>query len=266
MKITDALKHAKNRLDSANLANKLLCYHLKTSKEWIFLNQEAQLEDEQGFFDIVSRYENGEPFEYITGVCEFLDSEFYVGKGVLIPRFETEFLVQKSLEIAKKFDNPKICEIGVGSGIISISLALRLKKAKFVASDISDLALFWAKKNISKFDVDIELHHTSLLDGINGDFDILVSNPPYIKQDYKLDKWVLSEPREALFGGKNGDEILKDIINIAKNRAKFLLCEIGYDQKQSLSLELEKAGFSYAFYKDLAGFDRGFVAKNLNKS
>lgn len=261
MKISEALNSAKIELESSSLAWRFLSFYLKQSKEWIFLNSNLELEHENEFFALIKRYKNGEPFEYITGVCEFFGREFSVGKGVLIPRFETEILVQKAINIAKKFDAPNICEIGIGSGIISISLALELEKAKLSATDICLEAIKFARKNIDKFGVKIDINHTSLLDGINDKFDIIVSNPPYIADDYKLDIWVKNEPKAALFGGKKGDELLKQIINLAKFRTKYLICEIGYDQKQSLSYELEACGFEYEFYKDLAGFDRGFVAK-----
>ena len=100
------------------------------------------------------------------------------------------------------------------------------------------------------------------MDEILEDIDILVSNPPYIARGYKLSKFVLNEPESALFGGEVGDEILKDIILIAKDRnIKNIACEMGYDQKVSMQKFLEANGFEYSFYKDLAGFDRGFCAK-----
>lgn len=265
MKIFQALHNSKEELGNFNLSLNLMSYHLNISKEQVFLNSNLELKDDAEFFNLVKRYVNGEPFHYITGVCDFLGREFEVGKGVLIPRFETELLVERVLDISKEFSKPNICEIGIGSGIISVSLALDIKDANIVATDISDTALSFAKKNINKFGVDIKLIKTNLLDNVNDNFDIIVSNPPYISMDYKLDKWVMNEPKIALIGGKKGDEILKDIINLAKSKTKFLACEIGYDEKYSLSKELDKYGFEYEFYKDLAGFDRGFVAKNKFK-
>ncbi|AHE93873.1 TPA: peptide chain release factor N(5)-glutamine methyltransferase [Campylobacter fetus subsp. venerealis] len=259
MKIADALQRAKE-LGGSNLAFSLMGFHLKKDREWIFLHKEDKLDFVDEFLILLDRYKNGEPLQYITRSCDFLDYEFEVGRGVLVPRYETEILVQKVASIAKNLENISICEIGIGSGVISISLAKILKNCKFTATDISEDALKYARKNISKFGVQIELFNTSFLDGVEGDFDIIVSNPPYIAKDYKLDKWVMSEPSQALFGGEKGDEILKKIVNLAKDRTKFLVCEMGYDQKASLSNELEKAGFKFEFYKDLAGFDRGFVA------
>ena len=181
----------------------------------------------------------------------------------MIPRPETEILVDKVLEIASLYKAPKIAEIGTGSGIISIMLALKTN-AKIVATDINEKALKLAKKNALKFNVSekIDFVKCSYIDEISGDIDILVSNPPYIARDYKLDKFVINEPHEALFGGEVGDEILKNIILIARNRdIKNIACEMGYDQRASMEMALKFNGYKSAFYKDLAGFDRGFCAR-----
>ncbi|MSN96104.1 peptide chain release factor N(5)-glutamine methyltransferase [Campylobacter sp. FMV-PI01] len=262
MKVFEAFKFAINFLDSKIIAKELLKFHLKLDDNNFLLNFDEKLSFKDDFIELLKRYKNGEPLEYITKRCEFFGDEFYIEKGVLIPRFETEILVENVLEIAQNFQNPKICEIGFGSGIISLTLKKHLKNCEILATDISKKALKIAKKNALNFDLEVEFLNTSLMDGVCGNFDIIVSNPPYIKNSYKIDKWVANEPKEALFGGENGDEILKDIIKLAKNRAKFLACEIGYDQKNSMQNELINSNFEAIFYKDLAGFDRGFIAKN----
>lgn len=263
MRICDGLSLAKEF--GNRFAYLLMEFHLKKSKEWIFLHLNDELAKKDEFITLLDRYKNGEPLEYIFGYCEFMGRDFEVGQGVLIPRFETEILVEKALEVASKFNSPRIAEIGVGSGIISISLALELKNAKIIATDISPDALKYAKINKDKFQVDIELIESNYLDKVNGDFDIIISNPPYIAANYPLDKWVLSEPKTALIGGQIGDEILKDIINLAKSRAKYLICEMGYDQRESMKNYLDKLDFQSEFYTDLAGLDRGFIAYNKGK-
>ena len=226
MKIEESLKEANLRLsplcqNPSRVAKILLMNYLDVNIEWIFLNQKNEF-DESGYFALVKRYENYEPLEYITGKASFYGLDFYVESGVLIPRPETEILVDKVIEISREYNEPKIAEIGTGSGIISIMLALKTK-ANIVATDINEKALILAKK---------------------------------------LSKFVLNEPESALFGGEVGDEILKDIILIAKDRnIKNVACEMGYDQKASMQKFLEANGFEYSFYKDLAGFDRGFCAK-----
>lgn len=278
MTVNDALKAAVSLIapaceisgaNPARVAKALLMWHLGVKIEWIFLNLNRELEDAEGFFALAKRFANHEPLEYITGEAGFYGLSFNVKKGVLIPRPETEILVEKSLDILSNLparkDPPLVAEIGTGSGIISICLALN-SSAKIIASDISDDALNLARENAAKFGVEdrIEFVKCAYLDQIYGQFDLLVSNPPYIAQDYELDKFVLNEPHEALFGGAAGDEILKNIILVAKNRGvKYLACEMGYDQKASLESVLEFSGFEAEFYRDLAGFDRGFVARNI---
>ncbi|WP_314978010.1 peptide chain release factor N(5)-glutamine methyltransferase [Campylobacter rectus] len=278
MTVNDALKAASLQIapaceisgaNPARVAKALLMRHLGVKIEWIFLNLNRELEDADGYFALAKRFANHEPLEYITGEAGFYGLTFNVKKGVLIPRPETEILVEKSLEVLSNLparnEPPLVAEIGVGSGIISICLALN-SNAKIIASDISDDALNLARQNAAKFGVEdrIEFIKCAYLDQICGQFDLLVSNPPYIAQDYRLDKFVLNEPHEALFGGAAGDEILKNIILIAKNRGvKYLACEMGYDQKASLESVLELSGFEAEFYRDLVGFDRGFVARNI---
>ena len=273
MKIEEALKEASLRLsllcqNPSRVAKILLMNYLDVSIEWIFLNQKKEF-DESGYFALVKRYENYEPLEYITGEAGFYGLTFNVKKGVLIPRPETEILVERSLEFLSNLPArkgpPLVAEIGVGSGIISICLALN-SNAKIIASDISDEALNLARENAAKFGVEdrIEFVKCAYLDQICGRFDLLVSNPPYIARDYGLNKFVLNEPHEALFGGAKGDEILKNIGLLARNRGvKYLACEMGYDQRESMQNALKFNGFKAEFYKDLAGFDRGFVARNI---
>ena len=277
MTVNDALKAAASQIapaceingaNPARVAKALLMRYLGVKIEWIFLNLTRELDNSYGYFALVKRFANHEPLEYITGEVGFYGLSFNVKKGVLIPRPETEILVEKSLEVlsnlpARKW-SPLVAEIGVGSGIISICLALN-SNAKIIASDISDDALNLARQNATKFGVEdkIEFVKCAYLDQIYGQFDLLVSNPPYIAQDYELDKFVLNEPHEALFGGAAGDEILKNIILVAKNRSvKYLACEMGYDQRESMQNALKFNGFEAEFYKDLAGFDRGCVARN----
>ena len=278
MTVNDALKAAASQIapaceisgaNPARIAKALLMSYLGIKIEWIFLNLNREIEDADGYFALAKRFANHEPLEYITGEAGFYGLTFNVKKGVLIPRPETEILVEKSLEILAilpaRNEPPLVAEIGTGSGIISICLALN-SKAKIIASDISDDALNLARENAAKLGVEdrIEFVKCAYLDQIYGRFDLLVSNPPYIARDYGLDKFVLNEPHEALFGGAKGDEILKNIVLIARNRGvKYLACEMGYDQRESMRNALKFNRFEAEFYKDLAGFDRGFVAKNI---
>ena len=248
-------------------ARRLMCLALSISFEKLILrlNDELEGKAQDEYLRLCQRFKDGEPFEYISGVCEFYGRKFCVNTSVLIPRPETEILVQKSLGLASKFKSPRIFDIGTGSGIIAITLALELPKAKIIATDISKSALDTAKSNAKKLGAtNISFIQSDLLLNISEYADIIVSNPPYIANDYPLDINVLKEPRSALFGGERGDEILIKLINQAKNRCKYLACEIGFDQAQSMQEALQNSGFKASFYKDLAGFMRGFVAAKLD--
>jgi len=266
MKISEALKEASKEIGKKE-ADILLGYLLDLSRVELILRSDEKLTHEQlnSFKNLVKRAKNSEPIEYITQRVSFYSHEFYISSGALIPRPESEILVDKVLEVAKEFKNPKIAEIGVGSGILSIMIALLNKDASITATDISKDALKIASKNISKFRVDkrIKLINTPYLHKINDSFDIIVSNPPYIQNGVKLEKNIYYEPKIALFGGKRGDEILKEIIDLSiKRGVKYLCCEMGYDQKDSLKEYMRKLGIKdIEFYKDLSGFDRGFVAR-----
>lgn len=214
----------------------------------------------------ISRLNDGYPLEYITKKASFYGMDFFVDEGVLIPRPETELLVDKAMQLIGKYSIQQIYEIGTGSGIIAIMLCLLNSHITITATDISSTALKITQKNIAlKCKLDstlatrIRLIHADLLQGV--DFvpknSLIISNPPYIANDYALPKNVAFEPKIALFGGKNGDEIMQRIIAL---NADFLCCEIGYNQ--GYLAEFLGAYKSVEFYKDYAGFVRGFIAKH----
>ncbi|MDA3042453.1 MULTISPECIES: peptide chain release factor N(5)-glutamine methyltransferase [unclassified Campylobacter] len=264
MKIFEALKWAHGRTNSRYVSRELLKFSENLSNEEFVMLFNHAMRNEEKFRQSVEIYASGVPLEYITNKCKFFDFEFFVDERVLIPRFETEILVDKAFSVAHLFKTPRICEVGTGSGIISICLKKFFPDAQITATDISESALEVARKNAQNLGVDIEFVHCEYLSGVQGDFDIVVSNPPYIASSYKLDERVLKEPNLALIGGERGDEKLKKLIFLSENRTKYLLCEMGYDQKQSMQETLSEHGFAFEFYKDLAGFDRGFVARKMN--
>ena len=159
-----------------------------------------------------------------------------------------------------------ILEIGTGSGIISVMLAVLLKNIKIIAVDINEKALELAKQNAIKFGVleRIDFRYSNLFENVIEDnIFMVVSNPPYIKDSYVLPKNVGFEPKNALFGGVIGDELLKDIIKSTEEKnIPYLLCEMGYDQKNSLEEYFKEFNVEfYSFYKDYENFDRGFTLK-----
>jgi len=268
MKISQALQEASGRLrdvcDRPRFeAELLMAFYLKVDRSYLIIHDNQDIKVDE-YFELIDRRTSYEPYEYITNQVSFYDIELFVKEGVLIPRPETEILIDKVSDIIQKNDIQKIAEIGVGSGAISVVLARKFPHLKIVASDISLDALKVAKVNVQNFNLQgqITLKHTSLLDGIKDKFDLIVSNPPYIADNFTLDKNVVEyEPKEALFGGRVGDELLKDIIQEVKHRdIRWLCCEMGYDQKDPLLTFVRDTGvYCVEFYKDLANLDRGFV-------
>jgi release factor glutamine methyltransferase len=240
----------------------LLAHYLKKDQIWLLTHENDEVEID-GYFRLIDKRAKNEPIEYITNSANFYSREFYVDSRVLIPRPETELLVDEVISTCKGLKAPSIVEIGTGSGIIAIMLALMLPDANITAIDISQGALDVAKKNAEKFALKdrITFIQSDLLDNVKDkNFDVLVSNPPYIANDESLHVGLSYEPNLALFGGIKGDEILKNIFYLAKQRnVSCLLCEMGYDQKTNVKNFAKEHNIN--FYKDLAGLDRGFIIK-----
>ncbi len=236
-----------------------MCYALKKERAYLHAHDD-DIFDERGFFELINRRADGEPVEYITQSASFYGLDFFVKHGVLIPRPETELLVDKALMLINRLDAKNIAEIGVGSGAVSVLLALKSGR-NILATDISDTPLEVTAINAQRHGAKIELIKTNLLDSVSGEFDVIISNPPYIASSYELPKPVTFEPSEALFSGIDGMDLIKKIIDLSFERGvKALVCEMGYDQKELVEGYLVgKLCESLYFYKDLSGFWRGFV-------
>ena len=245
----------------------LIMYLLDKNPIWLHLNYNKEFEREFELKKLVLKRATNYPLEYITKRASFYGEQFIVNEGVLIPRPETEILVENAFNILKEQKDKKlILEIGTGSGIISVMLAVLLKNIKIIAVDINEKALELAKQNAIKFGVleRIDFRYSNLFENVIEDnIFIVVSNPPYIKDSYVLPKNVGFEPKNALFGGVIGDELLKDIIKSTEEKnIPYLLCEMGYDQKNSLEEYFKEFNVEfYSFYKDYENFDRGFTLK-----
>ncbi|MDF1879214.1 peptide chain release factor N(5)-glutamine methyltransferase [Sulfurimonas sp. SAG-AH-194-C20] len=250
-------------------AQLLLMAHLDKDELWLITHQSTEVEDTQDLFQWVKRRVKNEPFEYITNRVSFYSEEFFIKEGALIPRPETELLIDEVFKTYEdKNTNITFVEVGIGSGIISIILARHYVNARFIAVDISQDALDIAKVNIEKFGLSsrIELRLGSLLEPISEKVDYLVSNPPYIENGVSLESNLDYEPQNALFGGEVGDEIIKELLGeVLKQKIKFFTCEMGYDQQDKIRLYLENKNIhSLEFYKDYSSFDRGFTLKVEN--
>lgn len=257
MKIKDILEKNNNDLIIA------LTYLLNTKKNLLFLDQEKVLDKniEEEILKIQDKINKGYPLQYAIGKWNFYGLDLLVDKRALIPRYETELLVD--LIINDNSNNKKILDIGTGSGAISLALSKNLKDSKVIGVDISKNAIDLANENKIKLNINnVEFKESDIFSNIEEKFDIIVSNPPYInKKDFeKLDKKLYYEPQNALYGGEDGLYFYKKIIKNAKNflnkNGKIYL-EIGYDQKDSISNLLEEYGYKQIkSYKDFNDFDR----------
>ena len=247
-------------------AQLLVMAYLDKDELWLITHQATEISDLEILWSWVERRCKNEPLEYITNKVSFYSQEFFIQEGALIPRPETELLIDEVFKYAPDKDAEfSFVEVGVGSGIISIILALHYKNAKFIAVDISQDALNVARKNIEKFGLQnrIELRQGSLLEPVAEHIDYLVSNPPYIEDGVALESNLSYEPQNALFGGVVGDELIKKLLDeVLKREINLFTCEMGYDQKDKIhNYLIDKNYNKLEFYKDYSNFDRGFTLK-----
>lgn len=254
-------------------ARLLLCYILNLKKEdlVIYENKEVSSKNEEEYKKNIQKLIEGYPLQYITRHQEFMKLDFYVDENVLIPRADTEITVEEVILYCKnmKKDNIRILDLCTGSGVVAISIGNYVDNCEIVAVDISKNALEIAKNNAFKNGVqNITWLLSNLFDKVEGKFDIIVSNPPYIKKDVipTLEKEVQKEPIIALDGGQDGLDFYREIIRKAPNYLKedgAIFLEIGYDQKEDvLDIINETKKYKEVISKkDLSGNDRMIMAK-----
>jgi len=255
------LSHIENPIKESEL---ILAFYLQKERIFLHTNMDLIINNTDKYFNLVEQRAKHKPLEYITSSACFYGYDFYVNKDVLIPRAETEILIDKVKSTIDKNIKANIVDIGCGSGIISIILAKHFTNANITAIDISKASLKVAKQNASSLGVkeNINFIESNLLEQVNSKIDIIVSNPPYIKNNEKLESNVKDyEPHLALFGGDYGYEILEKIIKEFFLRdCSYLFCEMACYQKEDIEKIVD--GYSYKkveFYKDLSGLDRGFI-------
>ena len=250
---------ASSRLDSEILLSKIL----NKNREEILINldQEIKKEHQSKFKKFLIRRSQNEPIAYILREKEFWSKNFFVSSDTLIPRPETELMVEKLVQIYKE-KKISVLDIGTGSGCILISLLSELKNSKGVGIDISKKALIIAKKNSVKHKIQnkIKFLNKSLDSKFNRKFDLIVSNPPYIRSNeikYLNDDIKKYEPRIALDGGNDGLDLIKKVIYKTKYILKvngMLALEIGNEQFKKVSKLLIKKNFRIEYnirdYKD----------------
>lgn len=279
MTIREAITKASIKLKTQNIdspkqkARLLMQYVLHKNRQYLIVYDEKKLtpNQEERYFEGVSRMLQGIPLQHITHLQEFMKMNFYVNKDVLIPRQDTEVLVEEVIKIAKRINAKKILDLCTGSGAIAISLAKYIENSQITATDISEKALEIAEKNAieQKVDRQIAFLQSDLFNDIPKEkYDIIVSNPPYIKKDIikTLNQEVQKEPIIALDGGIDGLKFYQKIISNSYEFLKYggyLCLEIGYDQKIDVIELIEKEEKYVNTYgkKDLYDNDRIIITK-----
>ena len=272
MNLKQALSYSRkvlkdNRIDEAALEGEVLLRHLlKLNRAQLFSCLDIELDAGQikSLERLLRRRVRGEPLAYITGHREFFGLDFKVNRNVLIPRPETEILVEKAIELANTHRIDTIADIGTGCGVVAISLAVRLWNVKIYATDISSAALEVAAANCKKHRVSerIKLMNGDMLEPVPGTVDMIVANLPYVRtQDLPGSDSASYEPSDALNGGPDGLDKIKQLIMQAGsklNTGGYILTEIGQGQKIALS-DFVRGIFPEAyinFHNDLAGIKR----------
>lgn len=232
----------------------LLAFVLGRSREWLIAHDDESLALDQydAYLALEARRQQGEPIAYLVGQREFMSLLFAVDPAVLIPRPETELLVEKALEFISTVAKPEVLELGTGSGIIAICLAKALPNAQTTATDISEAALAVARQNAERLNVSVEFLAGEWFEALadRQRFDLIVSNPPYIHpQDPHLTQGDLRyEPKQALTDGVNGLAAFDIIISGARERLRpggWLWLEHGFEQAQAVTQRLEQGGFNH---------------------
>ncbi len=268
------IKLKTNDVKEPNLKARLLMqYILNRPREYILVHDDKQLTLRQNvdYFKLIKKLIEGVPLQHITHQQEFMKLMFYVDENVLIPRPDTEILVEEVIKLAKNINAKKILDLCTGSGAIAVSLAKYIEGSQITATDISRKALSIAKLNATNNDVEDRITFVSsdLFQNISEEkYDIIVSNPPYIKRKVikTLDEEVKREPIIALDGGNDGLDFYKKIIGNAYQYLKYkgyLCLEIGYDQKDEVIDLINKEEKYIDTYskKDLFDNDRIVITK-----
>lgn len=271
--IFNAYNQTKKRLEAAGIADfgfearEIIRHITGFDNKKIMLNYNTSLTDiqQKRLDEIVSARITRYPLQYILGSWSFYGLSFKVGKGVLIPREDTEIAVDTALELIKGKKEPKVLDLCAGSGAIGISIAVNRPEAKVTMLEKYDSALFYLKENIALNNANNAKYLKGDVlesDGSGDKYDLIISNPPYIKEkDMKtLQPEVKAEPTEALYGGEDGLDFYRAIVKnykLSLTSGGSICFEVGFDEAESVKEIINKAGFNdIAVKKDLSGIDR----------
>jgi len=274
--IIDAVdKLAKKKIKSPKIDSEILMSQIiKKDRKFVILNPKMELQNDIfiSFKELIQQRANGKPVAYLTGKKDFWKNEFSINDSALIPRPDTEIIVEEVLKISKHKNKLHILEIGVGSGCILLSILNEKKNFTGIGIDISKKCIDLSRVNSKKLGVNsrIKLFKTDVDNFNYGKYDLIISNPPYIKKlDLKyLEKDVISfEPKLALDGGLDGISEIRKIIKksseLIKNGGKLIL-EIAFNQKKEVKELLRNNGFYInSVIKDLAKNDRCIISTKI---
>ena len=277
MNIEIAIKKAfkelkKNNISSALLDSELLLSKvIKKDREFILLNLDKKLDqnDQKSFKDLIIKRSKGKPLAYLTGVKSFWNYDFKVNEKVLIPRPDSEIIIEQVLDIYKNKKSLNFLEVGIGSGCLSLSILKEKKSFLATGIDLCQNCIEISRLNANKLGVDnrIKLLKSDVDNLIFRKYDLIISNPPYIKKFdlNKLDREVKNyEPNLALDGGLEGLSVIRKVIKKASELIKIggkLILEIGYDQKEPVKKMLINNNFYInKILKDLAKNDRCIIS------
>lgn len=262
--------------DSARLDAEVLLGHvLGANRARIFAHPDLPLSEEQAsiYQELVNERKAGKPVAHLTGRREFWSVELKVNDGVLVPRPETELLVERALEHISTTNTCSVLDLGTGTGAIAIAIALERETCDITATDRSGIALDTAKANVARHCPErVEILSSNWFESLDGRrFDLIVSNPPYVSTRHRDlgDPELKHEPPAALFSGMDGLDDIRVIVESTPqhlNPGGWLLLEHGFDQAEAVQELLSKAGFeAIETYNDLAGHPRvteGRIAKH----
>jgi release factor glutamine methyltransferase len=280
VQLKQALASAVQQLESADVgsprlnAERLLMFVLGVNRAYLYAHPERELNsnEQASYDDVIAQRSTGMPSQYITGHQEFWGLDFVVTPAVLIPRPETEHLVETVLELARGVTQPKMVDVGTGSGCIALALANELKTAEVYAVDLSDDALEIARANAARLQLDgrVNFLQSNVLEAMAGvhDFDFVVSNPPYVGKNEadKVQRSVFEfEPRMAVFSGESGLDVIRPLIEQAHGALKpggWLAMEIGYSMRDMvLELLYPTMWDNIRVVPDLQGIPRVIAAR-----
>lgn len=271
--IEQVLRDGETRLKNAFIEDAKLdawylmeyCFHMNRVSFLLDKNKTVSKEKEEEYVGLIEKRSNHIPLQHLTGEQEFMGYSFYVNEHVLIPRQDTEILVE---EVISYVDGKKVLDMCTGSGCILISLSKEAELQKGIGADVSKEAIKIAKKNAQRNESNVTFVCSNLFESIHEKFDIIVSNPPYIESkeiEQLMPEVRLHEPKIALDGAEDGLYFYRKIIKKAKCYLEpdgRLFFEIGYNQGRAVSLLMEEEGYQdIHIKKDLSGLDRVVYGK-----